>query len=47
MIKPYLWNKTIPSFAVSQIYWALKTGIVANSYSELEEIINSYSSNSL
>lgn len=47
MIKPYLWNKTMPSFSFSQIYWALKTGTIANSYSELEDIIDSYSSNSL
>lgn len=43
MIKPHLWSKTIPSFSVAQIYWALKTGKIPYCYDELEKIINSYS----
>lgn len=43
MINPAIWSKTVPSFAVAQIYWALKTGKVAHSYNELETIIQEYS----
>jgi len=34
MIKPHLWSKGT-GFSLCQIYWALKTGIIFQSYIDL------------